>query len=98
MPEPEKLLWAKLRDKELHGHKFRRQCSVDKFLLDFYCPQLKLAVEIDGDSHFAAGAGDCDRDRQQIIESYGISFLRFTNAEVMGNIDGVVLKIMEYLP
>ncbi|MBI5634214.1 MAG: endonuclease domain-containing protein [Nitrospirae bacterium] len=98
MPDAEILLWSKLRGKGLNGHKFRRQYSVDRFVMDFYCPQLKLAIEIDGDSHFTVGAEEYDRERQEIIESYSISFLRFTNAEVRGNIEGVVLRIKEYLP
>jgi very-short-patch-repair endonuclease len=97
MPEPELRLWSKLRGKGLHGHKFKRQYSVNNFVLDFYCPQQKVAIEIDGDSHFTEGAEEYDRERQQIIESYGITFLRFTNAEVMENIDGVVLRISELI-
>jgi very-short-patch-repair endonuclease len=57
-----------------------------------------LAIEIDGDSHFIDGAEEYDRERQTVIESYGIKFLRFTNAEVSENIEGVVMKIMEHLP
>lgn len=98
MPDTEILLWSKLRGKGLNGHKFRRQYSVDKFVLDFYCPQQKLAIEIDGDSHYTVGAEEYDRDRQELIESYGISFLRFTNAEVTENIEGVVLRIRKHLP
>lgn len=97
MPEPELLLWSKLRGKGVAGHKFRRQYSVSNFVLDFYCPQQKLAIEIDGATHFTEGAEEYDRERQQVIESYGIRFLRFTNAEVMENIDGVVLKISDCL-
>lgn len=67
-------------------------------MVDFYCPQQKLAIEIDGDSHFAAGAEEYDKERQEVIESYGISFLRFTNAEVRENIEGVVLRIKEHFP
>jgi len=66
--------------------------------MDFYCPQLKLAIEIDGESHFTVGSEEYDRERQEVIESYGISFLRFTNTEVRENIEGVVLRIKEYLP
>jgi very-short-patch-repair endonuclease len=98
MPQPERLLWDRLRGKGLNGHKFRRQYSVDKFVLDFYCPQQKLAIEIDGESHFTKEAEEYDKERQMIIESYSIRFLRFTNREVTTNIDGVILRIMEYLP
>jgi very-short-patch-repair endonuclease len=98
MPQAEILLWAKLRGTGLKGHTFRRQYSVKNYVLDFYCPKQKLAIEIDGDSHFIDRAEEYDRERQTVIESYGIKFLRFTNAEVSENIDGVVMKIIEHLP
>ena len=98
MPQAEILLWAKLRGMGLKGHKFRRQYSVKNYVLDFYCPKQKLAIEIDGDSHFIDGAEEYDRERQAVIESYGIRFLRFTNAEVSENIEGVIIRIMENLP
>ena len=97
MPQSEIRLWSKLRGKGLNSYKFRRQYSVDKFVLDFYCPQKKLAIEIDGDSHFTGSAQEYDRQRQMLVESYGIRFLRVTNVEVREDIDGVVLKILELL-
>ena len=68
---------------------------VHKFVIDFYCPKLKLAIEVDGDSHFIGGADMSDKERQTIIESFGIIFLRFTNREIYENINGVMSKIME---
>ena len=93
MTEAEILVWSKLRVKQMQGYKFRRQYSVGMYIVDFYCPALKLAIEIDGDTHFQAGAGEYDRTRREFIEGFGIRFLRFTNAEVCGNLDGV----MEFL-
>ena len=95
MPEPEVILWSKLKGKNLNGFKFRRQYSVDKFVIDFYCPKLKLAIEVDGESHYSENAEVRDRERQYIIESFGISFLRFTNKEIHENIDGVMVKIIQ---
>ena len=95
MPEPEVILWSKLKGKNLNGFKFRRQYSVDKFVIDFYCPKLKLAIEVDGDSHYSDNAEVRDRERQYIIESFGISFLRFTNKEIYENIDGVMVRIIQ---
>jgi very-short-patch-repair endonuclease len=97
MPQAEVILWTKLKDKGLKSYKFRRQYSVDKFVIDFYCPKLKLAIEVDGDSHFLEDADIRDRERQSIIESYGITFLRFTNREIRENIDGVLGKILEHI-
>ena len=72
------------------GYKFRRQYSVSTYVVDFYCPELKLAVEIDGGSHFQKGSEDNDRQRQTFIESFGIRFLRFTNEDVFKNLEGVI--------
>ena len=94
MPKPESILWERLRDRALEGQNFRRQYSVGNFVIDFYCPALRLALEIDGDSHFVEGAQERDRDRQDFIESHGIVFLRFTNRDVCENIDGVLRAIV----
>ncbi|MFQ5717649.1 MAG: endonuclease domain-containing protein [Nitrospinales bacterium] len=98
MPETERLLWAKLRGKQLGGYKFRRQYGVDQFVLDFYCPKIKLGIEIDGDSHFNKNAETYDRERSRVIQSYGIKILRFNNNEVHKNIDGVLETILENSP
>lgn len=77
------------------GYKFRRQYGVDQYVLDFYCPRLKRAIEIDNDSYFVQGAEEKDKTRQEHIVSYGIRFLRFTNADVCENIDGACQVIYE---
>jgi very-short-patch-repair endonuclease len=93
MPKAELVLWTKLKSKALDGYKFRRQYSVGKYVVDFYCPKLKLAVEVDGDSHFSEGAERGDKERQNFIESFGISFLRFTNNDIYENLDAVLERI-----
>ncbi|MCH8063301.1 MAG: endonuclease domain-containing protein [Chloroflexi bacterium] len=90
MPNAETVIWTRLKGKQLLGYKFRRQYSVDRYIVDFYCPELKLAVEIDGDSHYQKGSEDNDRRRQAFIESFGIQFLRFTNEDVFKNLEGVI--------
>lgn len=95
MPEAEVILWSKLRARQLVGCKFRRQYSVGPFVIDFYSPQYKLAIEVDGDSHFVDNAEEYDRQRQQYIEQFGIHFLRFTNADVRTNLYGVLDTIMQ---
>ncbi|MCX6121908.1 MAG: endonuclease domain-containing protein [Ignavibacteriales bacterium] len=96
MPKSEVLLWMKLKNRQMHGERFLRQYGVDQYILDFYCPRLKLAIEIDGDSHFISDAEEKDKMRHEYIESFGIQFLpaspaggRFTNEDVYKNIDGV---------
>lgn len=98
MPNAEIILWANIKGKQLEDYKFRRQYSVGPYVIDFYCPKLKLALELDGDSHFVEGAQEYDRQRQDFIESFGIKFLRFTNNEVYENLEGVIDEILKYLP
>ena len=80
-------MWNHLSRRQMNGYKFRHQHSVDQYVIDFYCPELKPAIDIDGDSHFMFGAEEQDRIRQEHIESFGIQFLRFTNEDVLKNID-----------
>ncbi|NUM81430.1 endonuclease domain-containing protein [bacterium] len=89
----ERLLWQNLRNRGLNAFKFRRQYSVGHFILDFYCPELKLAIEVDGYSHESDSAKQYDARRQEIIETYGIRFLRITDDEVLENINKVLDKI-----
>ncbi|AFY54132.1 hypothetical protein Riv7116_1572 [Rivularia sp. PCC 7116] len=89
----EKIIWDKIRNRQIEDCKFRRQYSVDKFVIDFYNPILKLAIEIDGESHFQEGAAEYDRERQSYIESLGIKFIRFTNNDVYNNLGGVLESI-----
>jgi very-short-patch-repair endonuclease len=77
------------------GYKFRRQYSVDQYVIDFYCPELKLAIEVDGDSHFSPLARIYDSQRQHHIESFGIRFLRILNEDVYFNMDAVLDEIEE---
>jgi very-short-patch-repair endonuclease len=98
MPPAEVALWQVLRNKQANGHKFRRQYSVDRYILDFYCPSVKLAIEIDGDSHFNEAAIQADKIRQNAIEDMGIKFLRFTNHDIQENLESVFKKILMHLP
>ncbi len=72
------LLWKKLRNKQMLGFDFHRQKPIDQFIVDFYCSELQLAIEIDGGSHNSDEAREKDNVRQQHLESLGVCFLRFT--------------------
>jgi very-short-patch-repair endonuclease len=93
MTKAEAIVWQKLRCKQIENCKFRNQYSVDRFVLDFYSPEIKLAIEIDGESHFQEGVAQYDEERQVFIESAGIQFLRFTNQDVYENLNGVLETI-----
>ena len=90
----EVLLWKELKGKQLKGYRFLRQKPIVGYIVDFYCPTLKLAIEIDGVSHDAKT--DDDIKRQKNLECLCISFLRFTEMEVRTNLDGVMRIIEEY--
>ena len=90
MPKAEQILWQYLKGKQLSGYKFRRQYSVGAFIVDFYCIEAKLAIELDGDSHFEEGVAGYDQKRQRFIENLGIRVLRFTNHEIYFDLDNVL--------
>ncbi len=86
-------LWDELKEKKLLGFKFRRQYGIGPFVIDFYCTKLKLAIEVDGDSHYWEGAKERDKKRQSIIEKYDIHFLRFDDEDIFDDIDYVLWQI-----
>ena len=89
----ERTLWWNLKGGQLLGYKFRRQHGVGRYDLDFYCPGLRLAIEVDGVTHESPEAARRDRMRQTEIEQHKIRFLRFTDDQVLGNVQNVVLAI-----
>ena len=91
----EQLLWKHIKGKKLGGYKFRRQYSVDQFIIDFYCPVAKLAIEVDGPTHVNSDIEIYDEERQKHLETFGISFLRIDNSEIYENIDSVLTLINE---
>ena len=100
MPSAESVLWSKLRRRQLLGYKFRRRYSVGAYVVDFYCAEARLAIEVDGDSHFQASAQPRDREREAFIRSFGIDFLRFRNVEVFEQLsavlDAIARKVLEH--
>ncbi|MFC5272353.1 endonuclease domain-containing protein [Adhaeribacter terreus] len=89
----EAALWKALQRGQLEGRKFRRQHSFGKFILDFYCPQEKLAVELDGRHHFSEAGFAADSERTAFLNSHGIRVLRFENDAVFEQLDGVLEEI-----
>lgn len=94
----ETVLWSHLRSKKLNGLKFRRQFSINNYVVDFYCSRLKLAVEIDGSVHKQKRVQKMDKIRQDQIESLGITFLRFTNVEIINEISKIKERILASIP
>jgi len=87
----EVLLWNQLKGRKMRGYQFLRQKPLDQYIVDFFCYDLKLAIEVDGDSH----ASKCEEDilRQQKLERLGIRFLRFRDIDVKQNMVAILQKI-----
>ncbi|MCA8888300.1 MAG: endonuclease domain-containing protein [Parvularculaceae bacterium] len=91
---PERILWTKLARGQLGGFKFRRQHPVGRYVLDFYCPAVRLCIELDGFSHDEAAQITKDRIRDAFLRSNGIDVLRFSNQQVKENLIGVAETIL----
>jgi len=91
--ETEKLFWTQLRNKKFMDMKFFRQYSVGPYILDFYCPEIKLAVEMDGGQHNLPENREYDTARTEYLQAHGIKVLRFWNNEVMKEIEGVLARL-----
>jgi very-short-patch-repair endonuclease len=90
------LLWTQLKGKQL-GHDFDRQRPIGEFIVDFYCKDLMLAIEVDGDSHDDEWARRKDKVRQESLEAMGVTVLRFDDTEVRQNIDWVIEEIRNWI-
>jgi very-short-patch-repair endonuclease len=88
----ESILWRALRNRNFK-YKFRRQHPILRYIVDFYCPQAKLCVEIDGSTHYESGQEYSDAVRTADLEQHGCKVIRFTNYDVCNNIDAVVEEI-----
>jgi very-short-patch-repair endonuclease len=88
----EKIVWSNLRKRQL-GYRFLRQYSVDHFVIDFYCPELKIAVEVDGASHNNPEQIDYDTKRQKYLEEFHIKFVRIKDEDLFGNPNQSFMKI-----
>jgi very-short-patch-repair endonuclease len=89
---PEKLLWSLLRGRQLDGLKFRRQHPIEPYIVDYYCADELLVVELDGKSHNETA--EYDRQRSDFLGSLGLTVYRITNDEVLTNLDGVAEGIL----
>ncbi len=90
------MIWSRIKNSAL-GFKFRRQHSFGTYILDFYCSSKRIGIEIDGVQHFDKEAQLYDRQRTEYLEAAGIHIIRFTNAEINTNIEGVLMNIRKML-
>ena len=93
--DAEKLLWSLVRDRQLAGFKFRRQYPVEPYILDFYCAELKLAIELDGGQHALPAGSEADRVRDGFLASRGLRILRFSNLQMLKETESVLEHLSE---
>ena len=97
IPQAEIALWRELKNKKLGGYKFRRQCGIHRYVVDFYCPEVQLVIEVDGAYHDAKETQVYDKQRDELMKSLGINVVRFTNMEILNNINNVLKCIRIFL-
>ena len=97
MTDAEQLIWSKIRRKQISDFQFYRQKNIGHYIVDFYCPKGKLIIEVDGGQHYANEGIKKDQERDRYLHGLGLTVLRFSDIDVLKNIDGVVERINEHL-
>lgn len=98
MTEAEVILWSKLQRKQLYDYRFQRQHPIGPFFADFACRSAKLVIELDGATHSTAEERESDARREAYLSSAGWRVVRFWNAEIYENLNGVLDSILQRLP
>ena len=91
--EAEKILWSRLHNNQVLGLQFRRQHPINRFIADFYCPEIKLIIEVDGSIHELPEYQSQDLGRSDILNDFGITVIRFTNEQIIEEIDSTIEQI-----
>ncbi len=91
----ERLLWQRIKNKQLNELQFYRQKPIGDYIVDFYCPKVKLVIEVDGGYHYNSINILSDNIRSEYLKSLGLKVLRFNNVEIKNNINSVVENIIE---
>ena len=91
------ILWSRLRSKKIDGYKFRRQQPIFDYVIDFYCHELKLIIEVDGEIHSLIEKTDSDTKRDKILKINGYHLIRLSNFEIETNIDATISKIKTFI-
>jgi very-short-patch-repair endonuclease len=93
--DAERKLWSVLRNRQLSGAKFRRQFSLGRYVLDFYSPEYKLGIEADGSQHYEDQGRRRDEQRARELSNLGIQILRFSDRDILNNLEGVCKAIQD---
>lgn len=97
MTEAEKVLWKALRRKQLKGKRFRRQHPIDCYIVDFYCHEARLVIEVDGGIHIDKEQREYDIGRSEELEKHGLEVIRFSNERIKNNLSLVLQEIENFL-
>jgi very-short-patch-repair endonuclease len=93
MTKAEAVLWKRLKNRKLFNAKFRRQQPINIFIVDFYCHEYRLVIEVDGDIHNDEIANQYDLGRTEVLNKFGLKVIRFTNDQILYSTDTVITKI-----
>ena len=91
------ILWSRLRSKKIDGHKFRRQQPIFNYIVDFYCHELKLIIEVDGEIHSLEEVIEYDKKRERILVINGYHIIRLSNLEIIEDTDSAITRIKSYI-
>jgi very-short-patch-repair endonuclease len=95
MTDAERFLWSRLRRRQIKRHQFYRQKIVGEYIVDFFCPAARLVIEVDGGQHCSPDGIKKDKVRDDYLEGVGLAVVRFSDTEVLKNIEGVLERILE---
>ena len=95
MTKWEVMLWNDLKGKKMFGFKVRRQYGLDQYIIDFYCPELKLAIELDGDVHYYSDKIEADKRKNQRVLNEGIHLIRLTNKDMEEDYESAVIYLVD---
>ena len=97
MTDAENMVWLKLGRKQLKGYQFYRQKIIGNYIVDFYCPNANLVIELDGGQHYSEMGQAKDRTRDDALKKMGLKVLRFSDRDVFENMGGVMEEVWSYL-
>ena len=97
MTPAENRLWLRLRARQFHSLKFRRQHGIGPYIVDFYCSEKAVVIEVDGDVHGVADRMVQDQEREKALRSLGLRIIRYTNDDIMNNVEGVLADLSQRL-
>ncbi len=93
MTKSEVVLWKHLKNKQFLNLKFRRQFGIGNYIVDFYCPEIKLAIEVDGSTHYEEEVFNKDIKKDEYIKNLGINLLRINSEEIFNNLNEVLFRL-----